>query len=73
MEVTQFAFLTLFGKKNEDGAQRLELRTNWHVAGMLNGIQGPISPFNTTQCIRVPVLNGHTAAVFVKFRNVSRR
>ena len=23
----------------------------------------------TSQCIRVPVLNGHTAAVFVKFRN----
>ena len=22
----------------------------------------------TCQCIRVPVLNGHTAAVFVKFR-----
>lgn len=26
------------------------------------------SPVITTQCIRVPVLNGHTAAVFVKFR-----
>lgn len=25
-------------------------------------------PVITTQCIRVPVLNGHTAAVFVKFR-----
>ena len=25
------------------------------------------SPVITTQCIRVPVLNGHTAAVFVKF------
>ncbi len=25
------------------------------------------SPLITTQCIRVPVLNGHTAAVFVKF------
>ena len=25
-------------------------------------------PLITTQCIRVPVLNGHTAAVFVKFR-----
>ena len=24
-------------------------------------------PVITTQCIRVPVLNGHTAAVFVKF------
>lgn len=26
-------------------------------------------PVITTQCIRVPVLNGHTAAVFVKFAN----
>ncbi len=25
-------------------------------------------PKITTQCIRVPVLNGHTAAVFVKFK-----
>ena len=25
-------------------------------------------PKITCQCIRVPVLNGHTAAVFVKFR-----
>ena len=27
------------------------------------------SPVITCQCIRVPVLNGHTAAVFVRFRN----
>ena len=27
-----------------------------------------LEPVITTQCIRVPVLNGHTAAVFVKFR-----
>ena len=27
------------------------------------------SPLITTQCIRVPVTNGHTAAVFVKFEN----
>lgn len=26
-------------------------------------------PVITCQCVRVPVLNGHTAAVFVKFRN----
>ena len=26
------------------------------------------APVITCQCIRVPVLNGHTAAVFVKFR-----
>ena len=27
------------------------------------------TPIITTQCIRVPVLDGHTAAVFVKFKN----
>ena len=27
-----------------------------------------VSPVITCQCIRVPVLNGHTAAVFVKFK-----
>ena len=25
-------------------------------------------PVITCQCVRVPILNGHTAAVFVKFR-----
>lgn len=31
------------------------------------------SPVITCQCIRVPVLNGHTAAVFVKFRQKPTR
>ncbi len=31
-------------------------------------IKPATSPVITCQCIRVPVLNGHTAAVFVKFR-----
>ena len=31
-------------------------------------IEKAAAPLITTQCIRVPVLNGHTAAVFVKFR-----
>lgn len=31
-------------------------------------IKPAVSPVITCQCIRVPVLNGHTAAVFVKFR-----
>ncbi|MDE5825379.1 MAG: aspartate-semialdehyde dehydrogenase family protein, partial [Lachnospiraceae bacterium] len=31
-------------------------------------IEPAVSPVITCQCIRVPVLNGHTAAVFVKFR-----
>ena len=30
-------------------------------------IKKATSPVITTQCIRVPVLDGHTAAVFVKF------
>lgn len=30
-------------------------------------------PVITTQCVRVPVLDGHTAAVFVKFRNKPTR
>ncbi len=34
-----------------------------------NGVIVPAeSPVITCQCIRVPILNGHTAAVFVKFR-----
>ena len=34
-----------------------------------NGVIEPaVSPVITCQCIRVPVLNGHTAAVFVKFK-----
>lgn len=32
--------------------------------GVIEKAEGPVI---TTQCIRVPVLNGHTAAVFVKF------
>ena len=31
-------------------------------------IEPATEPVITCQCIRVPVLNGHTAAVFVKFR-----
>ncbi len=34
------------------------------VDGKIEKAEGPVI---TTQCIRVPVLNGHTAAVFVKF------
>ncbi len=34
-----------------------------------NGVIEPAkSPLITCQCIRVPILNGHTAAVFVKFK-----
>lgn len=40
------------------------------VFGKLAGdrIEKAAAPIITTQCIRVPVLNGHTAAVFVKFK-----
>ncbi len=34
--------------------------------GQIVKAEGPVI---TTQCIRVPVLNGHTAAVFVNFKN----
>ena len=36
-------------------------------------IEPATSPVITCQCIRVPVLNGHTAAVFVKFRKKPSR
>ena len=32
-------------------------------------IEKAVSPLITTQCIRVPVSDGHTAAVFIKFKN----
>lgn len=32
-------------------------------------IEPASEPLITSQCIRVPVLNGHTASVFVKFKN----
>lgn len=40
------------------------------VLGTLTGdhIELAQTPVITTQCIRVPVLNGHTAAVFIKFK-----
>ncbi len=39
---------------------------------MKNGvIELAKEPVITSQCIRVPVLNGHTASVFVKFKNKS--
>lgn len=34
-----------------------------------NGIKNATEPSITTQCIRVPVSDGHTAAVFVSFQN----
>ena len=50
----------------EEKSEREPLRIFGHIE---NGQIVPAeSPLITCQCIRVPVLNGHTAAVFVKFR-----
>ena len=50
----------------EDKSEQEPLRIWGHIE---NGqIVKATSPVITCQCIRVPVLNGHTAAVFVKFR-----
>ena len=50
----------------EEKSEQEPLRIRGHIE---NGqIVKATSPVITCQCIRVPVLNGHTAAVFVKFR-----
>lgn len=49
----------------EEKSEQEPLRIWGHVEnGQIMKADGPVI---TTQCIRVPVLNGHTAAVFVKF------
>jgi aspartate-semialdehyde dehydrogenase len=50
----------------EEKSEKEPLRIWGHIE---NGVIVPAtSPVITCQCIRVPVLNGHTAAAFVKFR-----
>lgn len=50
----------------EEKSEKEPLRIWGHIE---NGVIVPAAePLITCQCIRVPVLNGHTAAVFVKFR-----
>ena len=50
----------------EEKSEQEPLRIWGHIEnGEIVKADGPVI---TTQCIRVPVLNGHTAAVFVKFR-----
>lgn len=50
----------------EEKSEQEPLRIWGHIE---NGqIVKAVSPVITCQCIRVPVLNGHTAAVFVKFK-----
>ena len=50
----------------EEKSEQEPLRIWGHIEnGEIVKADGPVI---TTQCIRVPVLNGHTAAVFVKFK-----
>ena len=50
----------------EEKSEKEPLRIWGHIEG---GVIVPaVSPVITCQCLRVPVLNGHTAAAFVKFR-----
>ena len=50
----------------EEKSEQEPLRIWWTLEGGV--IVKAKEPVITCQCIRVPVLNGHTAAVFVKFR-----
>ena len=50
----------------EEKSEKEPLRIWGHIEG--DEIVPATSPIITSQCIRVPVLNGHTAAAFVKFR-----
>lgn len=49
----------------EEKSEQEPLRVLGHIEG--NEIVKATLPKISTQCIRVPVLNGHTAAVFVRF------
>ncbi len=50
----------------EEKSEKEPLRIWGEIQG--DEIVPAVSPVITCQCIRVPVLNGHTAAVFVKFK-----
>ena len=52
----------------EEKSEKEPLRIWGHVDAEKGVIVPADSPVITCQCIRIPVLNGHTAAVFVKFR-----
>ena len=51
----------------EEKSEKEPLRIWGYVDDEKKAIVPAVSPVITCQCIRVPVLNGHTAAVFVKF------
>jgi len=52
----------------EEKSEKEPLRIWGHIDEEKGEIVPASSPVITCQCIRVPVLNGHTAAVFVKFK-----
>ena len=52
----------------EEKSEKEPLRIWGHIDEAQGVIVPAESPKITCQCIRVPVLNGHTAAVFVKFK-----
>ena len=52
----------------EEKSEKEPLRLWGYVDDEKKQIVPAESPVITCQCIRVPVLNGHTAAVFVKFK-----
>lgn len=55
-----------FIKNEEEKSEKEPLRVWGHIE---NGVIVPAeSPRITTQCIRIPVLYGHTAAAFVRFK-----
>ena len=55
----------------EEKSEQEPLRIWGHIEdGVIVKAQSPVI---TRQCIRVPVLNGHTAAVFVKFKRRLQR
>ena len=52
----------------EEKSEKEPLRIWGHIDEDKGEIVPAVSPVITCQCIRVPVLNGHTASVFVKFK-----
>ena len=55
----------------EEKSEQEPLKILGHIEG--DKIVKAASPVITTQCIRVPVLNGHTAAVFVKMKKKAEK
>ncbi len=50
----------------EEKSEKEPLKVWGHIEG--DHIEAAAEPVISAQCIRVPILNGHTATVFVKFR-----